>query len=267
MAAGRMAEAIASIGAREGSVTRTKRHLGLALLGLGALMRAPHATAIDATEARAAWARVLERHVSATGSVDFKALEQEHGDLETYVAWAAKAGPRSTPALFPDPASRLAYYLDTYNALALWNAVTGRFKPEQKVRFFYLSRLDVDGERMSLYTFENDVIRPLGDPRVHFALNCMVRGCPRLPREPWSAERLDAQLDAATRLFVSESRNVELVPERRVVRLSSIFDFYTGDFLAQAPSLIAYVNRYRREPIPDDYEVEFIPYDWTLNQS
>ena len=45
---------------------------------------------------------------------------------------------------------------------------------------------------MSLYTFENEVIRPLGEPRVHFALNCLVRGCPRLPPTPFVAERLDA---------------------------------------------------------------------------
>jgi hypothetical protein len=81
------------------------------------------------------------------------------------------------------------------------------------------------------------------------------------------ASRLDAQLDAAARLFVNEARNVLVVPERRTVRLSSIFEFYTGDFLAAAPSLLAYVNRYRTEPVPEDYEVEFIPYDWTLNQS
>ena len=35
--------------------------------------------------------------------------------------------------------------------------------------------------------------------------------------------------------------------------------------LAVAPSLIEYCNRYRDEPIPTDYAVEFIPYDWTLN--
>lgn len=239
----------------------------LALFALGAALRAHDATAIDAIEARTAWSRVLERHVGPTGSIDFEAIRQDPSDLETYVAWAARAGPRSTPDLFPDPSSRLAYYLDTYNALAMWNAVKGRWKPEQKIRFFYLTRLEVDGESMSLYSLENDIIRPLGDPRVHFALNCMVRGCPRLPREPWAAERIDAQLDAATRLFVSEVRNVEIVPERRVVRLSSIFDFYPEDFLARAPSLIAYVNRYRAETIPDGFEVEFIPYDWTLNQT
>ena len=38
------------------------------------------------------------------------------------------------------------------------------------------------------------------------------------------------------------------------------------DFLAKAPSLIAYVNRYRSARIPEDFEVRFIPYDWRLNR-
>jgi hypothetical protein len=248
-------------------VTRRLPRLGLALVALGAGLPTPRAAAGDAEAARAAWARVLERHVSPTGSIDFASIRRAPADLDAYIAWAAETGPRATPEAFPDRATRLAYYIDTYNALAMWNAVHGRWRPEQKIRFFYLTRLRVDGERRSLYSLENDVIRPFGDPRIHFALNCMVRGCPRLPREPWVAERLDEQLDAAARLFVSEPRNVEPVPARRVVRLSSIFDFYPEDFLAKAPSLVAYVNRYRADPIPEAWEVEFIPYDWTLNQT
>ena len=42
--------------------------------------------------------------------------------------------------------------------------------------------------------------------------------------------------------------------------------FYTSDFLAAAPSLIEYIKRYRDEPIPNDYEVRFITYDWTINR-
>jgi hypothetical protein len=56
-----------------------------------------------------------------------------------------------------------------------------------------------------------------------------------------------------------------LDPERRVVRISEILSFYTEDFLADAPSLVAYVNRYRPAPVPEDYEVEFIDYDWRIN--
>jgi hypothetical protein len=48
--------------------------------------------------------------------------------------------------------------------------------------------------------------------------------------------------------------------------LGAILDFYTGDFLARAPSLIACVSRYRATPVPDDSRVAFIPHDWALNQ-
>ena len=117
--------------------------------------------------------------------------------------------------------------------------------PQDRIRFFYLTGLDVGGKPISLYALENHVIRPLGEPRVHFALNCMVRSCPRLPREPFDAARLDAQLDREARRFLNEERNVQVDPAARTVRLSSILKWYEADFLAAQPSLIAYVNQYR----------------------
>lgn len=54
-------------------------------------------------------------------------------------------------------------------------------------------------------------------------------------------------------------------PEQRVARLSEILDFYPEDFLAVEPSLIDYVNRYRKTSLAPDYRVECIPFDWTLN--
>ena len=89
--------------------------------------------------------------------------------------------------------------------------------------------------------------------------------CPRLPRQPFHAATLDAALDTEARHFFGEPRNVSVDPARRVARLSAILDFYPGDFLAKSPSLIGYANRYREAPIPGDYAVEFIPYDWTVS--
>ena len=135
----------------------------------------------------------------------------------------------------------------------------------RRVVFFGVKRFAVGGERMSLYTLENDVIRPLGDERVHFALNCMSVSCPRLPREPFRPAGLDKLLDAKAREFFGERRNLEVLPERRRVRVSGILKFYREDFLAKSPTIIAYINRYASSAIPDDYEVEFIDYDWTVN--
>src|SRR6266498_4539584 len=134
-----------------------------------------------------------------------------------------------------------------------------------KFTLFYLRTFTVGRKSISLYKFENDVIRPLGEERVHFALNCMVVSCPRLPRVAFSAAALDRQLDSAARAFIGDSRNVWIDPAKREVWLSAIFEFYTQDFLAHAPSLIAYVNRYRAAPVPSDLKVRFLEYHWTVN--
>ena len=71
-----------------------------------------------------------------------------------------------------------------------------------------------------------------------------------------------------------ESWNTQLegligVPREEAVgrKLEDVEDPKNLDFLKKAPSLIAYANRYREAKIPDSYRVEFIPYDWTLNQN
>ncbi len=220
-------------------------------------------------EWEAIWTRVLERHVDEAGRIDFTGLKGDGEDLERVVAFIAAIDPASALARFPSLASRLAYDINAYNALAMKGVldagVPDSFGALGRLWFFYLRGVVIGGRSTSLYNFENDVIRPIRDPRVHFALNCMVVSCPRLPRTAFTAEALDRQLDRAARSFIADNRNVRRDPEKRLVYLSAIFDFYTKDFLAQRPSLIAYINRYRGEPVPLDYRVEFFEYDWTIN--
>ena len=93
----------------------------------------------------------------------------------------------------------------------------------------------------------------------------MVFSCPRLPRVAFSAAALDGQLDTAARKFIEDTRNVWIDHANREVWLSAIFDFYAADFLAHAPSLIAYVYRYRATQIPADFNVRYLEYHWTVN--
>src|SRR5262249_55391681 len=123
----------------------------------------------------------------------------------------------------------------------------------------------VGGKSISLHKFENDVIRPLSDERVHFALNCMVVSCPRLPRVAFSAAALDGQLDTAARTFIEDTRNVWIEHAKREVWLSPFFYSSAGFFPGHASTLIAYVNRYRAAQIPADFTVRFLEYHWTVN--
>lgn len=219
------------------------------------------------------WAAILKQAVDAQGQIDFSGLARNPGRLRAYVAYIGHNAPHNRPDLFSDPDSRLAYYLNSYNALAMYGVVKleveeGFESLLERVKFFKLTRYVVGEDWISLLDYENKIIRPLGDPRVHFALNCMVVGCPRLPQAPFQADQLDKQLERVTYEFLNHSRNVQVHRKKKVAYLSEILDFYTDDFVdrKRTPTLITYINRYRKTPVPEHYDIEFIPYDWTLNQ-
>ena len=219
-----------------------------------------------------AWARVLQRAVDWQGRVNFPLVARDRADLDAYLAYVAQVSPHTHAVLFPSRWAALAYYINSYNALAMYGVIIRQPSDFDsfldRARFFKFTAYRVGGKAVSLYDYEQAIIRPLDEPRVHFALNCMVVGCPRLPQVPFRALELDQQLDAAAQEFCNSVQHVQVHPEQRTVRLSEIWRFYTADFVNErvSPSLIAYVNRYRTQNIPEDFAVEFIPYNWTINR-
>ena len=222
--------------------------------------------------AQAAWARVLATHVNERGEVDFDALARDRDDLDRYVRHVA-AVPFET---LPDGAPRLAHMINAYNALSMFNVLESGIPTTHagwaKVRFFVLRKLEIGGRTMSLYDFENSVIRPYSrsrnDPRIHFALNCSAVSCPALPRRPFTAQALDAELERETRAFFARPENFRIDEATRTVWLSELLNFYPEDFVPQpAASLLDYANRFAPRAAAPDYEVRFTPYDWTIANS
>ncbi len=243
--------------------------IGGVLAGCASTVSLPPASPVSGTPEEN-WAKVLRTHVNDKGQVDFLAVSKDMAPLSAYVNYIANTQPLTDSATFPTAGARLAHYINAYNAMAMY-AVIALDIPKtnaglRKVGFFYLKKYQLDGEVQSLYAYE-EKIRNLGDPRVHFALNCMSVGCPILPQTPFKAEGLQAYLDQLTREFFADPTKLRVDPKAKTVYLSEILKFYTDEFLLEASSLIDYVNRYVDEKIPTDYEVEFIPYDWTINQS
>ncbi|TXG97138.1 MAG: DUF547 domain-containing protein [Nevskiaceae bacterium] len=215
------------------------------------------------------WTDVLAHHVDARGRVDFTGLARDRAGLDEVVKFIAAVDPESSAKRFSTPNAGLAYYLNAYNALAMYGVLDAslpkRFGWFGRIRFFVLRKFMMGDRAISLYHLENSIIRPIGDPRVHFALNCMSVSCPRLPQSAFTASALDEQLTAAAREFVADKRNVDVDDARKELRISAIFKFYREDFLAKAPSLAAYINHYRLSPVPTDYKIVFDDYDWSIN--
>ncbi len=220
--------------------------------------------------ATADWAAVLQTHVDEDGRTDFVGLSRAPLPLERFVAYIAAVSPENRPDLFPTADHALAYYINVYNALAMYNVIRQDFPYSlggpQLLGFFVYPHFRVGGHSINLLDLERDVIFDgFADPRAHFAVNCMVRDCPVLPRQPFAADDLDAALDREARRFATDDRTVRVDATARTVELNEIFAFYEDEFIADAGSLIAYVNRYRTNPIPDDYAVVFRAYDWRVN--
>ncbi len=227
--------------------------------------------AITPEQASADWAAILARHVDDRGRVGFRGLSQARARLDRYVAYIYAVSPDSHPALFPTRDHELAYLINAYNALAMVNVLEQDFPRTLAgttlVDFFILPQFQLGGRSINLFDLERALIIPrYAEPRAHFALNCMVRDCPRLPQQPFTGDNLEAELAAATREFVTEPQNVIVDHQARTVTLNEIFGFYEEEFLAAGPGLLAYVNRYRADdPVPEDYTVRFRPYNWQVN--
>ena len=233
------------------------------------LPSATPSTPISPNQAEAAWGRVLSGFVNDRGEVDFAALSANRKDLDAYLGFVA-----STPAAnFAAGAPQLAHYINSYNALSMVNVIElgipkSNASLAARYQFFIARKFKIGGENQSLYDYENKVIRALGDPRVHWALNCSAVSCPVLPRVPFSADKLDEQLDAEARKFFADPRNARADDATGEVWLSEIFKLFPEDFVPKhAPSFTHYANRYRTQPLPTGYRIRFTPYDWTIANS
>lgn len=69
------------------------------------------------------WGKVLSTFVNDQGAVDFHELAKSPANLNAFVDYIAKVSPESAPALFPTRESRLAYHINAYNALSMYNVI------------------------------------------------------------------------------------------------------------------------------------------------
>ena len=220
------------------------------------------------------WAATLEKFVDEQGRVDFESLAKDTVRLQRFVDAVAKVSPTSHPNLFPTKEHVYAYHINTYNALAM-KGVIERGIPKnfssllKRASFFKFRGVVIGGKKTNLYDYENKVIRPLGEARVHFALNCMVVDCPRLPRKVFRPESIEKDLQAAAVEFLNNPKNIEVSVNEKAVYLSGIIKFYVKDYVPSGDKkdLIPYVNQFRSKTVPADYRVKFLDYDWTVNQS
>ena len=211
------------------------------------------------------YGRLLKSHVH-NGWVDYRGFKKDERQLDAYLDQMAKIDPQTLGRN-----EQMAFYINAYNAWTIklilenYPGVTSIkdlgsfFRSPWKIKF-----VKINGETVTLDHLEHDILRPVfKDPRVHFALNCASFSCPKLPRVAFEAHQLEAQLEAATRAFINDPLRNRLGED--TPKLSRIFKWYQADFTKEA-SLESFLNRYLEAPISTGARMDYLSYDWSLNE-
>lgn len=210
------------------------------------------------------WNDILQRFVTPQARVDYARLAKEGLPvLDGYLATLAKPWPAAM-----SPAENKAAMINAYNALTVrWVATHYPIPSIWRTRHpFTAARHTVNGRAYSLDQVETQ-LRNLGDPRVHAVLVCAARSCPPLRREAYVAEKLDAQLDENTRLWLANPALNAFDPTRREAEVSQIFEWYRSDFENAGAFLAKYGPHYAGFLQSKDAKVRCRDYYWGLNDS
>src|SRR5262245_3971188 len=241
---------------------------------LVSLLASPPVLAFD----EALYARLLERDTVAVSDlastrVDYAALRGS-ADWEALLASLAA----SEPARLATREERLAFWIDAYNVLAI--DVVRRGYPVASIRdlgsllrpVWKKPAGTIGGRSYTLDEIEHEILRPLGEPRIHGAIVCASLSCPPLRREPYRAAALDAQLDDNMRRWLADPRKgARLERASTTLTLSPIFDWFAEDFGDDAvgfvarhlpPADAAWIREHRGE-----LRVRWFEYDWSLNDT
>lgn len=242
------------------------------LFGLGCKNKIP--VSISQTPApHAIWDSLLQRWVNSEGGVNYKGFIKDSLRLNQYLGLLATHPP--SPGWSRE--EKMAYWINAYNAFTIQLIL--RHYPLKSIKDissgpiipFVHSPWDIrfiilGGQKYDLNKIEHEMLRrDFNDPRIHFAINCASRSCPALANEAYKAEILNHQLDLSSQKFLNDTSKNKISQDP--LYLSKIFSWYKGDFTRNGESVVDFISKYSRRDIQPQISIEYLDYDWSLNDS
>lgn len=213
----------------------------------------------------------LKKYVKE-GSVDYTSWKNNRAALDSYLQTLSSVSEAEYSSF--SQTEKLSFLINAYNAFTirlildhyplksikeLGGILTGPWKLE----FFSLL-----GSKKNLDWIEHQKLRrEFQEPRIHFAINCASKGCPPLLEEAFQPSKLESQLSSAAKRFLSNPNYNRYNATKNVLYLSKIFQWFQEDFTRKSGNLVNFFNSNSGlSPVPVNSEVEYLDYDWNLNQ-
>jgi len=202
---------------------------------------------------------LLKKYVTSEGAVNYNGIKSEAKVLSNYIETLKSNAPKSSWSR----ENKLAYWINLYNALTL-NLIVKNY-PLNSItdidKAWDTPITTIAGKSYTLNNIENDLIRPtFKEPRIHFAVNCAAKSCPKLLNEAFVGSKLNAQLEKQTKAFINNHTYNKI--SSNSVQVSKIFEWYAVDF----GNLVQYLNKYSNTKINSTAKVSYIEYNWQLNK-
>lgn len=260
--------------------SRTSRFISVFVaISIAFMAAAPLASAADNSPIDlAAYAALLETHTQSTPDivgtrVDYKSLKKAP-ELKSLVAQVKQAKPSTL-----DRNGKLAFWINAYNILAI-DLVAKNYPIEsiKDIGSFFSPVWDVEvakieGTTYSLGSIEHEILRKMGEPRIHAAIICASVSCPPLARTPFTAETLETDLNAAMQSWLTnDEKGIKINRSARSVRISKIFDWFEEDFEAKGgalKSIAPHVSDSDAAWLAENGKnatISYFGYDWSLNE-
>jgi len=216
------------------------------------------------------YAALLKQHVTT---------EQHHAVQLNWVSYSKiKQDPRwpriikqlesFSPKQLATKQEQLAFYINAYNIMAMKVVVDNwpleSIKDVGNMLWPVWKRVagKIGGKEVTLNEIEHEILRPMGEPRIHFAIVCASTSCPDLRQEPFSADRLDSQLDEQITQFLDNAKK-GLNQNGNNIRVSKIFSWFEEDFGGER-GVKAFIQHYKSLPKGSSIEAA-LSYDWRVN--
>lgn len=241
------------------------------------MVPASQQVSIDAID-HATWDALLRKYCDSQGYVNYQAWKQSGADqqsLDRYLAHLSGAK-SNLPA---KPAAKLAFWINAYNAVTI-KGILSEY-PTTSIRnhtakvFGYNIwddlLLRVGGKTFSLNQMEHEVLRKMGEPRIHFAIVCASIGCPPLLNQAYSANEINNQLTFNAQRFFADREKFRYDASRKQIEISPILKWFAEDFgadrSAQIRSIATYLPDATARALAESGQasVSFLSYDWGLN--
>ena len=203
----------------------------------------------------------FKQYVS-NGRVKYAEIKQNPNDLYELLSIA-----KSIKVSTKDPNVYKAFWINSYN-IAVISGIIKEFpvkSPMDIEGFFNVQKHSLGQKSVTLDDIEKILL--LGnypdESRFHFVLVCAAIGCPPIIDEAYRPETLEKQLQQQTVNAMNSSEFVKI--QKDILLLSELMNWYQKDFTIGGLSLIDYINKYRKTPLPTNLKIEFYNYNWELN--